>query len=208
MSGVKGKKGAPSYKTKEKTARLDINLANNEIHISGDESKIFMPDENNQNHTFKIHRDSYKPLAVYKALVKMTLSILPNEDLSLLRETIKWVRFNQNSDNFPGPHIINQRIAFGASFGGGLFVMVWRRKPNIDSKIPFVMILVSMGTLVIQASIPQKDETTKDITSFIFPIPEEDSNHIKSDMNDLSSNDWVRNETLTFGFSSDPPTNL
>jgi len=126
MFGIKGKEKVPSYKSKNKTVRLDVNLSKHEIKVKGNESEVFEPNISENHHLMTLHREPYKPLAVYKTLIKMILSILPHEELMGFESIIDWVRYNKDAESYIGPHFISQRFTPGPSFGPGLYVIIFR----------------------------------------------------------------------------------
>jgi len=65
-----------------------------------------------------------------------------------------------------------------------------------------MMIFVQMGNLTIQAGLPRKNEKITRLP--LFPIPgeyNETFSKVKSEVLDMTSNDWVRNETIQFHMS-------
>jgi hypothetical protein len=108
---IKGKKGPPSYKTDDKTARIDP--VDGRLRISGEEEKVFSKGQNGDLEMF-LHRQPYRPLSVFKAFVKIALSILPSEeDIETLTPVKRWIRTPDSSRHFPGPHIISERFLPG-----------------------------------------------------------------------------------------------
>jgi hypothetical protein len=91
FSQVKGKRAVPSFKTiHEKKSRVDIGDANVEIkEHEGD--TILAIDEGKKTITFTAKRASYIPIAIYKCLVKMVLTILPESELVNFKTTLNWI---------------------------------------------------------------------------------------------------------------------
>lgn len=89
LTQINGKKGVPSYKTKDKKARID--LTNKGFVVQQVIGKEFL-DIDNKCITFTFERESYTPIKVYKALVKMALSLLAYKFLENFNETFSWLK--------------------------------------------------------------------------------------------------------------------
>lgn len=88
IAQIDGKGGTPSYKNEEGTIRIDV----------GDKRTVIQEVTGNGN--IDLHEDhidmllikeSYSPLAVYKALVIMALSIMPYNEFKAFKEIVEWV---------------------------------------------------------------------------------------------------------------------
>lgn len=88
ISQTDGKNGAPSYKNDDGTIRIDVG-----------NKRIVIQEAYKQNHIdffedyvdFHLTKASYSPLAAYKALVVMALSIMPYSEFIFFRETVEWL---------------------------------------------------------------------------------------------------------------------
>lgn len=106
ISQIHGKNGVPTYKSKDKKSRIEFDSDLGIIikRCISDESKDEKDGIDSQNyddgfvetfdHKIVIHavRDTYTPVAVYKAFVKMALSFLPYKYLSNFIDTIEWIK--------------------------------------------------------------------------------------------------------------------
>lgn len=89
LSQIFGKEGVPSYKTKDEKCRIDFTEKGLVIQIKEDSDFI----EQHSNYiTFHAIRDTYIPIAVYKALVKMALSLINYEQMPLFNDTVNWIK--------------------------------------------------------------------------------------------------------------------
>lgn len=92
---VPGKKGVPTLKSFAKTSRVDVSSNGFVIQQKqGDELIDFDPDKNESSFLAKATIHKYRPLGVYKALLKMALSILDAKHLTYLRPALKWIATN------------------------------------------------------------------------------------------------------------------
>ncbi|XZM36457.1 HNH endonuclease [Clostridium perfringens] len=114
LSQIYGKEGVPSYKSRDRKSRVDFTDKGIVIQATIDSNFI----ERYDNYiVFHSIRDTYTPIAVYKALVKMALSLIPFEQMSLFKDTVEWLKeenhviSKHNMDNYtyvieryvPGP---------------------------------------------------------------------------------------------------------
>jgi hypothetical protein len=91
FSQVKGKKGIPSFKTiHNKKSRVDVKTDNVEVENHEGDS-IANIDEIKKTITFATKKASYIPIAIYKCLTKMGLTIMPENELNNFKITMKWI---------------------------------------------------------------------------------------------------------------------
>lgn len=88
---VKGKDGTP-----------EINYNNGKL-LQRDGMMVVIAEnvEGEPEHGFKVHLESsktVKPISLYKALCKITLSTLEEKTARNLQKTIRWLRYEENSD--------------------------------------------------------------------------------------------------------------
>lgn len=95
---ISGKNGIPSYKLNNKLGRID-NLKNNIFVIQQCQDTNFFKIDKNKNEII-VHEDktSFFPIAIYKTLVKMAISILPVEELQNFDDTIRWLKEEEHSN--------------------------------------------------------------------------------------------------------------
>ena len=89
LSQIYGKEGVPSYKAKDGKSRIDFTEQG--IVIQCREDTEFL--EQHENYMlFHAVRDAYTPLAVYKAIVKMALSLISYEQMPHFIDTVDWLK--------------------------------------------------------------------------------------------------------------------
>lgn len=122
LSQVFGKEGVPSYKARDESWRIDWTNKGLVIQMKPECTDI---DEYEDYMVFHAMRDTYTPLAVYKALVKMALSLLPYEKMPFFLDTVAWIKEEShliskyNMDNYtymlerfiPRPHPLQLRAS-------------------------------------------------------------------------------------------------
>lgn len=89
LSQIYGKEGVPSFKAKDGKSRIDFTEKGFVIQKRPDSNFV----EQHDNYMV-IHcvRDTYTPVAVYKSLVKMALSLIPYDKMPLFIDTVDWLK--------------------------------------------------------------------------------------------------------------------
>ena len=201
LFGIKGKKKVPSYKTRDKSARVDVQKKERLVKIDDDQQKIIKSESGNSLKV-KFEREPYIPLNVYKALLKMALSVVDSKYLCQLEEHIRWLLQPDYDVCFFSPYYLVERLSYGASFNGDSYAMLFIRKQNIPQINPFMIFFISFGSMTFQIPIPESSETIASVP--LFPIPSEepsDKFRYKQIVKDLSSNEVFKHDDLTFGMS-------
>jgi len=89
LSQVYGKEGVPSYKSRDGKSRVDF--TDKGIVIQATQDSDFV--EQHESHmVFHAVRDAYTPIAVYKSLVKMALSLVSYEQMPYFMDTVAWLK--------------------------------------------------------------------------------------------------------------------
>lgn len=83
-----GKEGPPSYKNEDETIRIDIGRERTVIQEVTGNGSVDLYEDHMDIHLIK---EAYSPLAVYKALVVMALSIMPYNEFKFFKEISEWV---------------------------------------------------------------------------------------------------------------------
>jgi hypothetical protein len=171
---ILGKDGVPSAKTAQKQSRIDFEDGHFVIkEYEGDPiSKI---DEVNKTLTITTMKRSYRPLGVYKSLLKMAATLLDQTDVDKIPEAIKWLGSDGLTENqvddgtgyscirtfTPGPAPFAQTRA-----------MILRRKDKSVIGFSYIFFLAYGCTsfqIVIPA--PQEDKHLIGQTMTLHPVP-------------------------------------
>ncbi|MNW57285.1 hypothetical protein D3C74_350770 [compost metagenome] len=159
LSQIFGKDGVPSYKSRDGKCRIDYTDKGLVIQATEDNESIIM----HKDHIiFHAVRDSYTPIAVYKSLVKMALSLIPYEQIPHFEDTITWLKEEShqdslhNMDNYtylieryiPGPYPMQLRVFGFIRKGESLLV-------------PYYQFLLEFANYSFQIMIPCKKRDTK-----------------------------------------------
>lgn len=166
VSQIMTKRGIPSYKSSDGKSRIDFTEQGLVIQQTINSKFAEL-----QDHLLMIHavRQAYSPLSVYKAFVKMALSMLPYEEMVHFMDTVAWLKEESNiiskydMTNYewiierfvPGPHPLPLE-AWG-----------FLRK-DITRLVPYYIFVISFGNLIEQIAVPCR---VKDIFEAGTEIP-------------------------------------
>lgn len=147
---ILGKKGKISYKVDEKN-RLDVS----DGHFNVRESTTGSIFENVDDHTciLKIKRQTYIPIMVYKALVKIALTAIPDEELYNLHNTIEWLSKKEKSiEDFFGQFVMMRFFAGQKPFPYMKIIIFKRIRDDIEK--PMYQIALNFNNYNFQYIIP------------------------------------------------------
>jgi transcriptional regulator, abrB family protein len=152
LTQIVGKGGIPSYKTKNKKARIDY--TNKGLVIQNVVDDEFLTLENNSL-IFKVEREPYTPINVYKSFVKMAMSLIPEDLLFNFDDTLKWLKEEPNIEskyNMDDYAYIIEKFIPGPK-PHNLNVRGFIRK-NDKIRLPYFIFLVEFGNYSFQIIIP------------------------------------------------------
>jgi len=168
---ILGKKGKISYKIDENN-RIDVSDGHWEVKESISNSIVEVID----NHTIniKIKRQTYIPIMVYKALVKIALTIVPESELQPLERTISWLKNYQLSFEDYFSQFVMMRFFPGFKPFPFIKAMVFKRKGDAIV-LPMYQISLSFNNFNFQYIIPCAEKDIhldgKTVNLRSFPTP-------------------------------------
>jgi hypothetical protein len=203
LSQVIGKKGVPSFKTiHQKKSRIDIGKEFLEIE-NHEEDCITTINEEEKTITFESTRASYIPIALYKCLVKMALTIMPDDEIHKFSHALKWI--NEENHNESSYNINPLPIFF--SFAPGIkplkftSCLLFKRKKNPENLVPYMLFVLAYGNFVFQVHVPMSNEDKELIgkESKIVHVPspidmEKGANYVDRQVLEMSSKDLRKGE--------------
>jgi hypothetical protein len=155
LGQVKGKKRIPSYKTPAQLSRIDFEPGKG-ISIAERQDDRFVElveEENRVKIKFMLER--HIPAAVYKALVKMALSLMPLSELGEFRLTKRWIRHRDHTIPFISPLQALVTFVPGPKPFVKTSAMLLRKKStSTTAELPYCMFVVSFGNLQMQVMVP------------------------------------------------------
>lgn len=197
---LKGKKKIPIYKTLDNKGRLEvINKEKKKLKIeSRKDSCFFELDEKNKTLKLKYTLQPHIPAAAYKALVKMALSVMPEDELKNFKISKDWMQELDHTKNLMNPLNVLMTFIPGINPLEETFVFLFK-KFTISQKYPDCMFVLCFGNIMYQIMIPSDKEITikesnKTILRFLSPFeinfPLGNPNH--------STLDWTQNTIKYF----------
>lgn len=200
---VHGKNGVPSCKVWK--SRIDAQEGNFEIKIFEDDPTLTTKiDEENKTLIIESKR-TYTPLHVYKALLKMALTILPDDDFQLFKKALSFL----NSDTaLPTTKIPVFFRLYGqcANAYGYVTTMVFKQTEQSTANIPPYWFVLAYNNICIQMPLfgCELDEKIDGMNIKLTPIPTppdiERIPVIYNEWLDLSNSEQIKNEPISLSF--------
>lgn len=203
---VHGKGGIPKYKlnSKENSKIVIEDDKLIKINIQEGEEPLIIWEEENKENIIKIRgKRTYTPQNVLRALVKMALTIMPQNELTNLTNTMNWLMCKSCS----GPimpisfRIYKNTLPFTS-------VMIFKKKQGNILAQPHYIFLLAYKNIVIQAPLPMvnlDDEfKTETISMPLIPTPiDEFSRPLITQLVKLSGKDKIKGEELSINMKYD-----
>ncbi len=220
LSTLKGKRGFAKFKNPQDEFEL---FAKNENTIisrttkTDDEDINMIRDLKNKKMLFNIKQPSYIPQDAFKALMKIALSMLDDNDFKKYKRAIEWIN-NTKSVNYESNPLFNVYRKIG---GEKRFLKPWavlykKRKNHINTKSPQHTLILFYGIIQYQIFLPFHEEDINLLNSDKITLPIEEhlirfelnENNEKSPIIDrisLGSNSKVKRdrEKFSFGFTKE-----
>ncbi|MFC2993112.1 HNH endonuclease [Halomonas tibetensis] len=212
---ISGKKGIPNYRTNNKKNRIEFNDFPT-IKSQIDE-EFFVVDHERKEITVKLHQEPHIPLAVYKATLKIALSIIKERtEIDAFRHTIDWLLSPDLTLSVIKPAILMHAFVPGPRPTNGVAVSLFRRKADV-SDVPYSIFVIAFGNAVFQLIVPSHIDDGRTISCKIpfFPSPFEfigwSYGDLKFSSSDLSGTQKVSKEfPIVYSFDkiveADPQT--
>jgi transcriptional regulator, abrB family protein len=151
LSQIKGKRGIPSYKSrKDDFTRVDIKDCISVLQKE-DETAIALLDKKNKIIHFKGER-TYTPVNVYKCLLKMALTVMPDSELP---EITNAMDFLMDRKYLKEQLLVGYRQYAGfPPFSTPVTMLFKRKDERVDENVPLYMFLLAYGNFAFQFQIP------------------------------------------------------
>jgi len=150
--------------------------------------------------------ERYIPVAVYKAIVKMAISVMPDSELAQFRLTKRWILHRDHTVPLIDPLLIWVTFIPGIRPFEGASVMLLRKKNSSTiSALPYCIFVLAFGNIQLQIMVPAlSDRKGKDgPTQFEiprFPTPFDKNwpyGTPRPKYEDLSSGEYTEPRTIT-----------
>jgi len=158
LSMSKGQEGIPTFKNPDKKLTIrDSGRRKNLIEIisEGNDIDHLKIDEKNKKITIEAIKASYKPINVYKSLLKVALALIPVEELDNYKKSMKVLMTNKFDDKLKG----NPFMRLLGYFVPGIPVtkpiaFLWKkRSESLNDDIPFRVLSIYFQTYIYQVFI-------------------------------------------------------
>jgi hypothetical protein len=172
---IRGKSGVPTLKKGGDApgGRIEYGDTGFKIRAYEDEP-LFDIDEVNKKVTFHLKRDPYTPVAVLKALMKIGLTLLPEEEVKNFPHLMAWVRETDHSRPFAEKCPVMYTFQRGPMPNDLIAAFILRRKPHVTG-YPYIFLVLAYGNEVFQVNLPSRkhDAALNNQTFSIhhFPAP-------------------------------------
>ncbi|MEV6689622.1 MULTISPECIES: HNH endonuclease [Bacillati] len=206
-TGIKGKKGVPTYKNNSGLRIESVKSKKNRYFIQGNKSNV---EEDPINKTFSVNGiiNPYVPVSVYKCFVKMALSIIPIEQIPNFVNTIIWIS-KENIFKEEVKCVMHEQFIPGTKPFKNIDIKLAFRKQTSLKISPYCIFMICFGNSCYQIYLPlaipdAMDGLEKDFKFPLFPskysleFPDEP---IQSGIKDFSSNQRVIGEESGITYS-------
>lgn len=155
LSQVRGKNGVPSFKSNLKKSRIDLTSSNIKME-SHEGDDIFELDESTKILKITGTRATYIPIAIYKCLTKMALTIMPQNELDNFKNTLNWINEEDHSVSQYNLKSLYALFAFvpGPKPFEFITCALLKRKPDHKKVVPYMLFLLTYGNFIFQIYLP------------------------------------------------------
>lgn len=210
--GIRGKKGIPKYKNKKGlSVEFDKETENRLIVQDLIDSGNMIEDETDNSFTLKAERPPFVPIAVYKCLVKMALSVMPLKYLPYFWVTFDWILEKEHLKQQGLVLKIFEQFIPGVKPFNGVEMYLALKREESEENTPFCVFSICIGNKCYQVYLPFAgpdtiEEEGREMVYKLFPskyalaLPE---GTIQPILKDFSSNVKIRGQemrvTYTYG---------
>lgn len=168
LNNIRGKNGIKKYRSNDKSSRIEH--ANDGIKITDTIGKTkIQDDEIKKEIRYEFDVNSYSLSNVYRIMLKMALSILPEGDFK---------KFTIATDSLVNRKLIGREVlslSFFPGFDRFEFTVIGYKKKVCDSRIPSYQFAIMNGDVLLQIPIYSDDDIRnlagKSIQLDVIPVP-------------------------------------
>lgn len=155
LGQVRGKKKSPSYKSFKGLSRIDLKPDTGFEVKEYEDDQLVEVDEENKQVKFHFILEKHCPSAVYKALVKTAISIMPEEELGNFDHAKRWILCADHTKHLLQPLTLLMYFVPGPKPHKGTSVMLLRKKQtSVEKSLPYCMFVIAFGNLQFQIMVP------------------------------------------------------
>jgi hypothetical protein len=171
---VSGYKNIPSLKIP--VGRMDMSPGNLRVEIDPAAiDQTILDDPENHKLTVSIPMQPYRPLGVYKAFVKMAMTVMPSGELDHFQEALRWLASDRVEENAVSDGLGYLCVqTFCQKVYSFPIVKLLRRKPT--SSAPYATFILSFGSFTFQIFLAGDDRDPQEqggsVAVQAFPPPQ------------------------------------
>jgi len=168
---IVGKNGVPSYQSNNQKNKIKFGEIPTITSRVGEE--FFSVDRENKTVMINLHQETHIPLCVYKALIKIAVSVLESKvELAAFSGTINWLLNTDLTKSVIKPAVLMHTFVPGPRPTSGVAVQIFRRKSNILN-VPYAIFIIGFGNVVFQLVVPSQIDSgiSMTVTMPFFPSP-------------------------------------
>jgi hypothetical protein len=211
IAHIKGKKKIPLCVAKDQCSKYEANLRTGNRIISRVDSNFSSIDLENNEIKTNFNIGTYIPTAVYKCLVKIALSVIPDKELEFFENSLLWIMDSNHPKKFCEPQILLKTFIPGNKpNNGNLTIFVLRTKVECPV-LPCCIFVMCFGNMVYQILVPSDvdilvaEQGTQAVSLVRFPLPFEkdwEFGSLEYSQDDMTSHELVKNRVIpiTHGF--------
>lgn len=207
---IKGRKKIPSYRSKDRRSRFSYNNQNKMaeiVDVIGCEKTEM--DFVNKKIKYTFDREPYIPIAVYKALVKIGISLMPDSLLPLFTQSVDWIKDENHNNTLLKPANVMYKFVPGERPNKGVIIQLLHKKSVELEGYPSCFLVMAFGNIILQVMIPSDldmvDNNVK-MTFIAVPTPFDEGwkyGDPEQCILDLTSGELKVNDTFTVSFKAD-----
>jgi hypothetical protein len=181
MGRIKGKKGVPSLKTKDKKFRIDATAGKPtegtsdagrhdlQIRMRENDSRHAL-DEATNTVKLTLERQPYAPMGVFKCLVKMAIAVMPPEEEQRCTHLKKWILLREHTfESYPyKPLSVIYQFVPGPLPNDRVSCWLLRRRPERADDCLYMQFVLQLSNHVFQIALPMHIEDRKQLTDGTF----------------------------------------
>ena len=147
IAGVQGKdRKIPNYQ------RSGVRLNSNGKHI--DFKNLDVDNLNDRQFTVNLTNPAFAPIAVYKCLTKMALTLMPEEELGNFSDAFKWIKEKQHKNSNYSFYSLIAFYSYSKIQFPFITAILLKRKEQIKSGIPYFIFRLTYANFSFQIYIP------------------------------------------------------
>lgn len=172
---IRGKKSVPTLKKGGDKPGWRIEYGQNRLNVRAyEDDPIFEVDEDNKTITFKLRRDSYTPVAVLKAFMKIGVTLLPDNEISNFSGLMAWIKELDHSKTYLNKCPVIYSFQPGPMPSDFIAAFILRRKKAVTG-YPYAFLVIGYGNEVFQVPLPSENQdgqmNGQSISIHPFPVP-------------------------------------